>query len=44
MKLLSLKQVGIIVGAIVVVGLVSTYFEPLKKTLRVRDESGSSKT
>ena len=33
------KQVGIIIGAIVVIALVSSYFEPLKAALRVKDES-----
>jgi len=42
MKGLSTKQIGIILGAIVVVGLVSTFFEPLKAALRVKEE-GSSK-
>jgi hypothetical protein len=42
MKGLSIKQIGTIIGAIIVVGLVSTYFEPLKATLRVK-EQGSSK-
>jgi hypothetical protein len=37
MKGLSTKQIGVMVGAIVVVALVSTYFEPLKATLRVKD-------
>jgi hypothetical protein len=44
MKRLSMKQIGVMVGAIVVVALVSTYFEPLKATLRVREERGSSST
>lgn len=44
MKGLSIKKIGIILGALVVVGLVSAYFEPLKATLRVRDERGSSST
>jgi len=42
MKGLSSKQIGIIIGAFIVVGLVSTYFEPLKDRLRVKEE-GSSK-
>ena len=37
MKGLSTKQMGVMLGAIVIVALVSTYFEPLKNTLRVKD-------
>jgi len=44
MKGLSMKQMGVMLGAIVVVALVSTYFEPLKGALRVREERGSSST
>jgi len=43
MKGLSTKQMGIIAGAIVVVTLVSMYFEPLKAALRIKEE-GSSKS
>jgi len=37
MKGLSTKKIGVMLGAIVIVALVSTYFEPLKATLRVKD-------
>jgi alkylhydroperoxidase/carboxymuconolactone decarboxylase family protein YurZ len=42
MKGLSTKQIATILGAMVVVAVVSTYFEALKNTLRVSEEKGSS--
>jgi hypothetical protein len=40
---LSLQQIGIMVGALVVVGLVSTYYKPLKELVKIPDTDKDGK-
>jgi hypothetical protein len=39
MKALSLNQIGLMVGALVVVGFVSTYYKELKDLVKIPDRS-----